>query len=178
MLNVTIRPVELDDAPVIQALVADPAVIATTNMPWPYPDDGAVQFLTVSVGRRAEGSEYAFAIWLADHLVGICALMAIGGDPRSGELGYWVAKDHWNRGIATRAALQVVAFGFRQLGLARITSSCLERNRASARVLEKAGLRYMTGGTNANPKWGPEDVFSFYSVTREQWEGWTEAHAR
>jgi len=44
-------------------------------------------------------------------------------------------------GYATEAARGLVRAGFEQLGVARIFATCDVANRASARVLEKAGLR-------------------------------------
>ena len=52
-----------------------------------------------------------------------------------------LARDAWGRGYATEAARALVAAGFAQLGLRRIVATCDPANAASARVLEKAGLR-------------------------------------
>jgi RimJ/RimL family protein N-acetyltransferase len=57
-----------------------------------------------------------------------------------GELGYWIGVPYWGRGYATEAARRLVGFAFDTLGLNRVHASCFSRNRASARVLEKAGL--------------------------------------
>lgn len=56
------------------------------------------------------------------------------------EVGWRLAKEHWNQGYATEAALAVINFGFSEIGLLEIVSftSCL--NKASIRVMEKCGL--------------------------------------
>lgn len=59
-----------------------------------------------------------------------------------GDVGYVVARDYWGRGIATEATKAVIDFGFKVLELKRIEALCDPRNVASARVLEKCGMRY------------------------------------
>ncbi|WP_461168817.1 GNAT family N-acetyltransferase [Arthrobacter sp. Z1-15] len=63
-----------------------------------------------------------------------------GREGRTGETGYVVAAEHWNRGYASEAAAAVVHFGFTVLGLDRISATCRPGNAASARVLEKTGM--------------------------------------
>ncbi|MBT0772527.1 GNAT family N-acetyltransferase [Kineosporia sp. J2-2] len=58
-----------------------------------------------------------------------------------GDFGYILRRDHWGQGYATEASRAVLDLGFGQLGLHRITATCDPGNTASARVLEKSGLR-------------------------------------
>jgi ribosomal-protein-alanine N-acetyltransferase len=55
-------------------------------------------------------------------------------------VGYVVAPDSWGRGYATEIATASVAHAFDALGAAEVHASVLSTNRASRRVLEKAGL--------------------------------------
>ncbi len=60
-------------------------------------------------------------------------------------MGTWVAG--WRRaavtqGYAAEAASAVMDFGFEALGLQRVGNQCFARNKESARVMEKIGLRY------------------------------------
>lgn len=61
-------------------------------------------------------------------------------DRRTGEIGYWLGRAHWNRGIATEAVRAVVEYAFETFDLARLEARIYEGNPASARVLEKAGF--------------------------------------
>ena len=75
-----------------------------------------------------------------------------------GELGYWIAKDDWNRGYATEAARAVVRYAFDELGLRRVHAGHLVRNPASGRVMEKIGMRREGVWRQHILKWGePED---------------------
>src|SRR5262249_3390179 len=59
---------------------------------------------------------------------------------RTAELGYWLSESHWGRGIVTEAARAMVRYGFQEFDFVRIEADVIERNLASIRVLEKAGL--------------------------------------
>lgn len=56
------------------------------------------------------------------------------------ELGFNIARAHWNKGLGTEAVKAVIAFGLALSGIERVQATCHVRNRASARVLEKAGM--------------------------------------
>ena len=59
----------------------------------------------------------------------------------SREIGYWITRDYWGRGIMTDAVQAVVSHAFQHFGLSRITAAVFHGNRASAKVLEKAGFQ-------------------------------------
>ena len=56
-----------------------------------------------------------------------------------GEIGYWVAEDHWGKGIATAALRQMTEFGFTTRQFRKLYAPVLSPNIASMRVLEKCG---------------------------------------
>ncbi len=60
-------------------------------------------------------------------------------DRTSAEIGYWLGREFWGRGIATDAVRAVTAYAFDNLGFTRVFAVPFARNPASARVLEKAG---------------------------------------
>ncbi|KAI1469483.1 acyl-CoA N-acyltransferase [Daldinia caldariorum] len=60
---------------------------------------------------------------------------------RTWEVGYWVAMDHWGKGIATSALKAFSAWAFEQFPeLLRIEAGVFSENVASLRVLERAGF--------------------------------------
>lgn len=67
--------------------------------------------------------------------------LTIGDDVhrRSAEIGYWLGRAFWGRGIMTRAVRAATAYAFATFDLCRIWAGVFEGNRASMRVLEKAG---------------------------------------
>ena len=62
------------------------------------------------------------------------------------EVGYWLGRTHWGRGIATEAVRAVSDHAFRHFDFLRLQASVFSWNPASARVLEKAG--YTLEATN------------------------------
>lgn len=73
--------------------------------------------------------------------VGGCRLNSQGFVHRDASLGYALIRRHWGKGYATEAARAFIQFGFSKLKLHRIWATCDTRNKVSARVLEKAGMK-------------------------------------
>lgn len=57
------------------------------------------------------------------------------------DLGYSILPDYQGRGFATEAAAGMVAWGLKQPGVEKIIATCSPENKASIRVLQKAGLQ-------------------------------------
>jgi len=144
-MGVEIAPLGREHLPAIQVLAGDPAIGATSFVPYPYPPDGAeALFLRATEGRQ-NGSLYSFAVVQDGSCVGVMSLMGVSDG--HAELGYWVGKPYWGQGVATAAGELILKFGFEDLGLWRVTAGCLKRNPASARVLEKLGFHLTHTGT-------------------------------
>ncbi len=74
-------------------------------------------------------------------LVGTCGFGTVHGEYGCADLGFQVARSHWGRGVATEAARAALAAAFGPLELHRVEANCAVENHASARVLEKLGMR-------------------------------------
>lgn len=59
----------------------------------------------------------------------------------SASLGYWMGASHAGKGVMSGAVRAMTRHAFRHFRLERIEAACLPENRASIRVLEKAGFR-------------------------------------
>jgi RimJ/RimL family protein N-acetyltransferase len=175
---VRLEPISLAHTAEVQALASDPLIAATSNVPHPYPADGASTWIRYTLAQRELGYELNFAILSsstsarAGHgvLVGVCGVLNISGSPRRGELGYWIGVPYWNRGHASTAARALVQRVFTEHGIDELYSSCLVRNPASFRVLQKTGFRHVGFGTHADSKWGPDDRFAIFELTKREWE--------
>ncbi|MEU6088698.1 GNAT family protein [Streptomyces sp. NPDC047085] len=76
-----------------------------------------------------------------DQIVGAITLSGITRGPFcSSYLGYWVAADQQNRGLATAAVERVCLLARDSVGLHRIEASTLIGNTGSQRVLRKCGF--------------------------------------
>jgi RimJ/RimL family protein N-acetyltransferase len=76
--------------------------------------------------------------------------------PGSGEVGvgYALARAAWGNGYAPEAVRAAIDYGFGVLGARRLSAWCWAENRASARVMEKCGLRLGRRYERVEPKSG------------------------
>jgi len=116
----------------------------TLNIPHPYLEAHADSWIQ----KRAEhtkncGKEVTFAIRDEDgKLIGIVSADNLApGTTHRAEIGYWLAKPFWGRGIMTDVVRAYVEYAFRELQVVRLTAHVFEMNAGSARVLEKNGFK-------------------------------------
>ena len=85
--------------------------------------------------------QWAVVTKAGGRLIGNAGIRREKIDEREAEIGYEFAPAEWGRGYATEAARAVVAYGFEELGVHRVSAWCIAENRGSARVLEKLGMQ-------------------------------------
>ena len=115
----------------------------TLRIPYPYGEaEFDAWFARIENNRDQEDPAPSWAIRnTEDFLIGACGLHDRGeSQAHRAEIGYWLAKPYWGRGIATAVVRRVCAFAFEELGLVKITAHVFAGNPASARVLEKCGF--------------------------------------
>lgn len=101
--------------------------------------------------------------------------------PAEGELGfgYLLNRDYWNQGYATEAVQTLLAHAFTALGGRRSSAYCIAENRASARVLQKAGLRFVRTFAQTDLRQLPQlatVTCEEYAITSEEWRAITGEH--
>lgn len=138
-----LRELTADDFDAVQPYSADPEVVRF--MPWgPNTPEMTRDFLRRKLDEQAADPRVTYDLAVTERstgrVVGSVGLR-LSDDRRQAELGYCYARHAWGRGIATEAAQAMLRFGFEELGLHRIRARCDARNVASARVLEKIGMR-------------------------------------
>lgn len=123
----------------IARLCDDPDIAwMTARMPHPYGREDAERFVAQVAGADPR-REHTFLIEHEDHgPVGMIGLFH-DVDPWP-ELGYWIGRAFWGRGLATEAAQGVLAWARRSWGKRAVAAGYFSDNPASGRVLEKAGF--------------------------------------
>lgn len=91
--------------------------------------------------RAGDVLNLAVVVRETGQLVGDVLLFWTNAQHRQGEIGYVFHPDHGGRGYATEASREMLRLGFVELGLHRIIGRMDVRNTASARVLERLGMR-------------------------------------
>ena len=128
--RLVLRPYSPADARRVQEMCGDWAVVSTTiNLPHPYPDGAAEQWISTHADSFRQGTEVTLAITLKpEGLVAGSLSLAVNKNHRRGELGYM------------EAARALMSFGFKVIDLNRIQATHLTRNPASGRVMQKLGM--------------------------------------
>jgi RimJ/RimL family protein N-acetyltransferase len=135
-----LRPGWIEDAPALLLGIAEEAVVRNlATAPWPYRLEDAQAFLSSPRGHDSPVMVIFRRTAGAPELIGTIGFARRpSGDV---ELGYWIAKRHWNRGYATEAGEAVVRMARESFRVPRLAAGHFLDNPASGRVLEKLGFR-------------------------------------
>jgi ribosomal-protein-alanine N-acetyltransferase len=97
-------------------------------------------FLAACLRALDEGKSFHWVIERRadDELLGMITARV---DDQKWELGYVLARSYWGRGYMTEALKGLVDWALRQKDIYRVWSVCDVDNLASARVMEKAGMK-------------------------------------
>ena len=125
--------------------------------------------------RNVLSGPECYAICLKDdgRAIGAIELMRhtalVGGDGEC-ELGYWLGKPFWGRGIMPEAARALLRRAFEDLGMAKVWCGYYEGNLKSKRVQEKCGFRpeFVREGVEL-PLLHETRTDHVSSITREDW---------
>ncbi len=164
-----LRPYCDADIPALLPLIGTREVAATTlRIPHPYTEQDARAFLD-SIQSDHE-ARLAITLRSDGRLMGGIGLV-IQEPHQHAELGYWLGASYWGRGYATEAAREMLRYGFDDLRLHRIFASYFEGNTASARVLQKIGMRHEGVQREHVCKWGKFINSQLCGILRAEWQG-------
>ena len=139
--RLTLRTPRIDDAARIGEFCGDYAIAKmTTRMPSPYSRADADGFVArcQAQDRRRDAT---FVIELEDEgVVGVMGFFT----PADGhlEVGYWIGRPYWGRGIATEAARGALAWARNDWRKKVVVAGHFADNPASGQVLINAGFLY------------------------------------
>jgi RimJ/RimL family protein N-acetyltransferase len=132
-----------DEAACVEYLNEREIYDRTLRIPYPYTAaDFQAWLKTVEQTTGQQGRPVQWAIRNdRDLLIGACGFdrLQIGKSHRA-EIGYWLAKPYWGRGIMTSVVNRLCEVAFAEFGLAKIFAHVFSYNPASARVLAKCGF--------------------------------------
>ena len=87
------------------------------------------------------------------------------------EMGYWVAKPFWGRGIMPEAVKELLRHAFEDIGMAKVWIAYYEGNVISKRVQQKCGFRFQWRSEGVDVPLLHEKRNGYVSsMTREQWQ--------
>ena len=131
--RLTLRPFRSDDRDDFRALAGHWDVARmTSDIPHPLTDADARRWLAPAP------DEARFALLEDDLLIGGAGYFLRSAD--TAEVGFWLGRAYWGRGLATEAVKAVIGYGLMHGDNAAFTSSHFTDNPASGRVLAKLGF--------------------------------------
>ena len=172
--RLTLRPFHEDDLEGLYAYQSLPEV--ARFLYWePRSVEESRSFLRQKMAARTverEGDWLVLAVVRREtgDLVGEVNLQWRSREHRQGEIGYILHPAFHGRGFATEAAEVVLRLGFEGLDLHRVCGRLDGRNAASARVLERLGMRreaHLLQNEIVKGEWTDEVV---YAMLRHEWD--------
>ena len=143
-MNCTIRPWRMSDAMDLAAALSDPAILNNLRdgLPYPYTEKDAEDYITAMLCAD-KSAVFAYAICLEDRAVGsIGAFRQTNIHFRTAELGYYLAREYWGRGIVTEAVRQLCERVFAQTDILRIYAEPFSDNVGSRPLIGACGAFY------------------------------------
>ena len=142
----------------------------TARIPHPYPPSSAERFIYAA--REANASGRDLTLVLAPkrgrrEIMGSISLESRGADRLT--LGFALAPEYWNKGLATEAARAMVKAGFGLTSAVEILASASVDNPESRRVLEKCGFEIVSTGPKGAPARGGLVESHNFRLTRKAW---------
>lgn len=161
-----VRPFEPGDVDSIVPMANDRDVWINLRdrFPHPYTREHAVGWIDDAMKQQPTR---ALAICVDERAVGGISIFPQTDIARvSGEIGYWLGKPFWGRGIMTPVVRVVTRYAIEQFGFTRVYAVIGTQNEGSRRVLEKAGFireghlrrSYIKDGVV-----GDEYIYGFYA---------------
>ncbi len=170
-----LRGVRLEDTEALWKRRNEPTTAELQAWELPYPQEKAQALVERAASDQEPVPDEWFMITIANlddtEVLGDLVLK-LKWDGRSAEIGYTLGADHWGKGLATEAANALVAWLFSNGRITRVEAYLHPDNHASARLLERLGMRLE--GVMRNSFWVGEENSDdlLYGMTDEMREAW------
>ena len=154
-----------EDWTALQPIANDPEVMRYITGGVPWSDEQIQQYVLRQVRVY---TERGFCRWKiveksSGAVIGFCGV-GFWRDAPDPEIGWWLARSHWGRGLATEAARAALDDAFNRIQLERVISVAMPSNIASIRIMEKLGLKYDAEFENEG------QALVRYALRRDQYE--------
>ena len=143
--RLVLRPLTAEDCDAVFEWVSDEEVARYMVYPTYQSKEQVKEWL---LSLQEPDNEYHFGFERKDDrkLIGSGSIGPDAGRDGVWGFGYNFRKDCWGNGYATEAARAMITFAHEQFGVKAFSSSHVEQNKASGRVMEKCGLQFVKYG--------------------------------
>lgn len=151
--------------PAIQEYASKQVNTRLTNVPYPYPVNGAQWFQMQCQEKWLQGLSREMVVLVDRQVAGMCGVLAL--DSEHPMVGYWLDESFWGRGIGTRAVRKLITYCFGELKLGGLFASVLKENEPSKQVLKKNDFRihHLEKLSKKDPKF-PAEMLEVYHLQR------------
>lgn len=130
-----LKPLKKSDYKIINKEVNDNNIHETTSIPKEQTIKNTQKFIKEEINNK---KAFTYKIIYKKEFIGICSLTI--KDKKTAEIGYWIVKRQWGKGVATEVLTKLLEIGFEQLKLKLIYGMYLNSNYASKKVMLKNGF--------------------------------------
>ncbi len=135
--------------------------------PYPYTEADGEQFIRMVLNSKKPSCE--LAIEIDNKAVGGIAIKTQSDVERiSAEIGYWIGEKYWNKGIMTNVVKKMTDYVFANFPVKKLYAPVFDFNKASHRVLEKAGFKKEAVLKKAAVKNGKIIDLHYYSFIKDE----------
>lgn len=167
-----LRRWETSDAEDLYRYASDPAIGPAAG----WPPHQSVDESREAIQNVLNGEE-AYAICLKEdgRAIGAIELKLNGRTDMTDrddecEMGYWVGRPFWGRGIMPEAVREMLRHAFSDIGMQKVWIGYYDGNYKSKRVQEKCGFRYQRRTENADvPLMHEKRTIHVSLMTKEDW---------
>lgn len=164
-----LRPWEEADSEALFRYASDPDVGPAAG--WPA-HRTAQESLNIIRSVFSAPETYAMVLKESGEPVGCCGIIFPEESDDSGmryeaEIGYWIGKPHWGKGLTPEAVSALLSRSFLEFHLDTVWCAHYDGNDKSKRVCEKSGFRYHHTDLNAETPLGDRRTEHFYIMTKE-----------
>ncbi len=142
--RIILRPLKESDFNSVFEYASDPEIASFTGWKAHKSIEESKALVRFILKRYSENKPSSWAVELKSEkkMIGMAGFISTFNANKRGEVAYALNKNYWKKGYATEALAASIKFGFEVLKLNRIEACCDAENAASARVLEKCGMKF------------------------------------
>lgn len=168
-----IRPLQESDLALFASYRSDPEVARYQSWEAPFSMEQAREFLE-RISRFAPGTpgkwcQLAIERHAEAGIIGDCSFRVSADDTRQAMIGFTLARPFQGQGYGAEAVQALVDFLFSEYQLHRISAICDALNTASARLMERIGMRreaHYVENVWFKGAWGDEFL---YAILEREW---------
>lgn len=162
-----LRSFQTGDLEAFAGYRSDPDVARYQSWSSPYSLEQARVFLEEMQAAQpgSPGTWYQLAVerWAEPGIIGDCAFQVLADDARQAQIGVTFSRAYQKHGYASEALRRLLDYLFDELRLHRVSAVCDVENLASARLLERVGMRreaHLVENIWFKGSWGSEYLYA------------------